>query len=489
MLFTSLDFGIFFSLVVVIYYVIPSTYKWMWLLATSCYFYASFIPIYLAILFSLISVTYLAANIMAGLTGKPKTLIFILGITLNVAVLGLFKYYDFLAINLGSLAAFLHWNYSLPLLAVALPVGLSFQTFQCISYLFEVYRSRFNAEKHFGIFSTYILFFPKLVAGPIEKPEHLLPQFRETMTFDADRICKGLKLIAWGLFQKVIIADHLSMAVDSVYMNPENRESLSYIIAAICFSLQLYCDFSGYSDIARGVSHVLGFRLMKNFNRPYFSKSITEFWRRWHISLSEWVRSYLFTPLSFWTRYLGIFGFIISVSLTFLIVGLWHGANWTFVIFGGLQGLAIALEWFSRKMRKKISSVFPSIIWNVLGVIYTFGFWTFSLVFFRSDSVTKACQYINSMLLSIRTIWSDIFHFEMWRITLLHMSLSKWEWLLVISSILFLMTMHWLERQESLISIFSKLPLPVKIAANYIFFFMIFCFGKFDKSQFIYFQF
>ena len=215
----------------------------------------------------------------------------------NVGVLVLFKYFDFLNDSLAGLARFAGWNYSIGALALVLPVGLSFHTFQAMSYTIEVYRGRQPAERHFGIYALYVMFFPQLVAGPIERPQNLLPQFRVFHQFDYERVTNGLKLIAWGLFKKTVVADRLALFVNPVYANPAQFDGPILVLATLSFAFQIYCDFSGYSDIAVGSARVLGFRLMRNFDRPYHALSVAEFWRRWHISLSTWFRDYLYYAL------------------------------------------------------------------------------------------------------------------------------------------------------------------------------------------------
>jgi len=247
---------------------------------------------------------------------------------------------------------------------IILPIGLSFHTFQAMSYTIEVYRRNQKAERHFGIYALYVMFYPQLVAGPIERPQNLLHQFREEHHFDYTRVTSGLKLMLWGMFKKVVIADNLSTFVTQVYDSPHNFSGLPLIVATLFFSIQLYCDFSGYSDIAVGSAQVMGFTLMKNFDRPFFSASISELWRRWHISLSTWLRDYLYTPISVVTRNWEKWGIVFSLIVTFVLAGLWHGADWKFVVFGFLHGIALAYEFLTRKTRKKISKKVPSYIYQ-----------------------------------------------------------------------------------------------------------------------------
>lgn len=288
MLFNSFQFLLFFPIVTLIYFLLPHKYRWFHLLVASCVFYMFFIPAYILILFITIFIDYFAGIWIEKSTnqGKKKTYL-ILSIISTCLFLFIFKYFNFFTDNFNGIAQLIHWNYSLKTMAIILPIGLSFHTFQSLSYVIEVYNGNQKAEKHFGIYSLYVMFYPQLVAGPIERPQNLLHQFYEKHEFDYVRVSNGLKLMAWGLFKKVVIADRLSVFVNQVYNNPYDYKGLSLVVATIFFTFQIYCDFSGYSDIAIGSAQVMGFKLMDNFNRPYFSKSISEFWKRWHISLCK----------------------------------------------------------------------------------------------------------------------------------------------------------------------------------------------------------
>jgi D-alanyl-lipoteichoic acid acyltransferase DltB (MBOAT superfamily) len=271
----------------------------------------------------------------------------------NIGLLAVFKYFNFANANLHALADFLHWNYPVRNLGMVLPIGLSFHTFQSMAYTIEVYRGRQHAERHLGIYSLYVLFYPQLVAGPIERPQHLLHQFRQEHAFEADRVFDGLKQMLWGFFKKVVIADGLGMIVDAIYNNPSQYGGGYVIVATWFFAIQIYCDFSGYSDIAIGAARVLGFRLMTNFDRPYFAQSVADFWRRWHISLSTWFRDYLYIPLGGSRVKLPRWCF--NVMVVFLISGMWHGASWTFAVWGGLHGIFLIASRFTQRWRMEMT--------------------------------------------------------------------------------------------------------------------------------------
>jgi alginate O-acetyltransferase complex protein AlgI len=297
MLFNSIDFLIFFPAVTILYFLLPHKFRWSLLLVSSCVFYMFFIPKYIIILAFTITIDYFAGIFLEKIKEDKRRIFLIISIISNIGILFVFKYFNFFNFNIHKVAEFLHWNYSFEGLKIILPIGLSFHTFQSLSYIIEIYIGKQKAEKNFGIFALYVMFYPQLVAGPIERPQNVLHQFHEKHSFDFEQLVDGLKIILWGLFKKVVIADRLSLFVNQVYGNPESHKGIQFIIATIFFGFQIYCDFSGYSDIAIGSAKVMGFKLMVNFNRPYLSKSISEFWTRWHISLSSWFRDYVYIPL------------------------------------------------------------------------------------------------------------------------------------------------------------------------------------------------
>src|SRR3989344_5030668 len=292
MLFNSLSFAVFFPVVVVLYYTLPQRYHVPLLLIASCVFYMAFVPQYILVLFTLITLDFFLAQLIEKQTGRRRAALLWTSVAGNIGMLFFFKYFNFFNINLDALADLLHWNYDPMLLYIALPLGLSFHIFQSLSYVIEVYRGRFKPERNYLIYALYVMFFPQLVAGPIERPAHLLPQFLKAHTFDAQRVRRGLERILWGFFKKIVIADNIAPIVSHIYAGTPADGPL-IIAVALLFAYQLYCDFSGYSDIAVGTALVLGYDIMENFDRPYAARSVSEFWRRWHISLSSWLRDYL----------------------------------------------------------------------------------------------------------------------------------------------------------------------------------------------------
>lgn len=358
---------------------IPHKYRWVHLLFASCIFYMAFIPAYILILGFTIIIDYFAGILIENRTGKSRKYFLIMSIVANVAVLCIFKYYNFFIDNVNDLLASINIRTTpLPYLAIILPIGLSFHTFQAMSYTIEVYRGNQKAEKHFGIYALYVMYYPQLVAGPIERPQHILHQLKEPQKFEYDRVVDGLKQMAWGMFKKVVIADNLAGIVNMYYSSPESFNGFSAFLAVIFFSFQIYCDFSGYSDIAIGTSKVMGINLMKNFNQPYLANSISDFWKRWHISLSSWFRDYLYIPLG--GNKVPIPRMYLNLMIVFVISGFWHGANWTFIVWGALHGLylIIGLMISGKSKNQKLPGRNPA-AFPYLGTIFlTFLLVTFS---------------------------------------------------------------------------------------------------------------
>jgi D-alanyl-lipoteichoic acid acyltransferase DltB (MBOAT superfamily) len=389
-LFNSPAFVLFFSIVTAGYFLLPHRFRWTLLLSASCFFYMYFKPIYILILFFTIVVDYFAGIAIENASGATRKRYLVVSIVANVGVLFVFKYFNFFASNLTALAG----RPLIPLLAIALTIGLSFHTFQAMSYTIEVYRGNQRAERHFGLYALYVMFYPQLVAGPIERPQNLLHQFREPHRFDYERAVDGLTMMAWGMFKKVVIADHLARYVNTVYGDPSHHSGLPALVAIYFFSFQIYCDFSGYSDIALGSAKVMGFDLMQNFRSPYLSASLSEFWTRWHISLSTWFKDYLYIPLG--GNRVGKFRWQLNLLIVFLVSGLWHGAEWTFVIWGAIHGLClIAGIQIGRGWHALTRGLGPS-LQRFLGVVITFHLVSFAWVFFRCHTTAEALEVLRS---------------------------------------------------------------------------------------------
>ncbi|MDB5097070.1 MAG: poly(beta-D-mannuronate) O-acetylase [Cyanobacteria bacterium RYN_339] len=391
MLFNSWQFLLFFPLVTAIYFALPHRARWGWLLAASCWFYMAFVPAYILILAFTIAVDYAAGIAIGGAQGRRRRIYLYASLAANLGVLACFKYFNFANANLAALAGRLHWNYPVAALGILLPIGLSFHVFQSLSYTIEVYRGNQAPERHLGIFALYVMFYPQLVAGPIERPQNLLYQFREPHAFDAERVGAGLKRMLWGLVKKVVIADRLAMVVNAVYAQPTQYHGLPLLLATVFFTFQIYCDFSGYSDIALGAAEVMGFRLMENFKQPYGARSVAEFWTRWHVSLSTWFRDYLYIPLG--GNRVPPWRWALNILAVFMVSGLWHGANWTFVVWGGLHGGYLVVERACQSLWP-VSVRLPAAV----GTCITFALVAFAWIFFRAPSL-EAAWYIAGHLL------------------------------------------------------------------------------------------
>lgn len=485
MLFNSFTFLIFFPVVATIYFVLPQRFRWAWLLAASCYFYMAFIPVYILILFFTIAIDYVAGILIESAAGTRRKWYLVMSIVANVGVLAVFKYFNFLNANIHAIASVFHWPYGIAPLNLILPIGLSFHTFQAMSYTIEVYRGNQKAERHLGIYALYVMFFPQLVAGPIERPQNLIHQFYEKHELDYERVTSGIKRMAWGLFMKVVIADRLSLYVNPVYNEPKNFIGLTTIIATLFFAFQIYCDFAGYSHMAIGAAEVMGFKLMRNFNRPYLARSISEFWSRWHISLSSWFRDYVYIPLG--GNRVARPRWYYNLSITFLLSGLWHGANWTFVIWGALNGFYLIMGIVTADLRaavtKAIGLAQRPALHNVVRIVITFCMVTFAWIFFRANNLMDALHVISASLHrpAAHQLLPDALRAE---------GISKYE---LAFDVLLIIGLMIFEAQRGVVSVAEKFraqPAWVRWPAYYAVCMSIWFFGVSGEAKaFIYFQF
>lgn len=395
MVFNSLAFVAFFIIVTILFFVLPHRFRWALLLAASCYFYMYFLPVYILILGFTIVIDYFAGLYIAKSEGKRRKIWLVCSLVANIGVLAFFKYYNFLNYNITALMGDFGYKNPIPYLQILLPIGLSFHTFQAMSYTIEVFRGHQKPEKHFGIYALYVMFYPQLVAGPIERPQNILHQFHEEKYFDYYRVVDGLKLMLWGFIKKLVVADRLAIYVDAVYNNVHYHSGLSLAIATIFFGFQIYCDFSGYSDIAIGAAKVMGYDLMTNFKRPMLnSKSIRELWQRWHISLTTWFRDYLYFPLGGSRR--GVWITVRNVIIVFALSGLWHGANWTFVIWGLMNALYISLETILNPLLRKTHKLLGRTA-NFFRCMTVYVLITISAIFFRAINVADGWYILKSI--------------------------------------------------------------------------------------------
>ena len=504
MLFNSIQFVFFFIIVTTLYFSVGLKYRWFLLLLASCYFYMAFVPVYILVIMAIVGVDYFAGILIENHTGSRKKLFFVISLVLNILILVFFKYYNFLNDNISFILNGFGIKDRLPFLNIIIPLGLSFQIFQAMSYLLEIYHGKQKAERNFGFFMLYEMIYPRLIAGPIERPQSLLPQFYETHKFSFNLLASGLQLMAWGFFKKLVIADRLGIMVNNVYDSPSHYTGISFIIATVFYSFQVYLDFSGYTDIALGAAEVLGFKLSSNFNRPYLSKSIAEFWQRWHMTLSNWLRDYLYLPIAYSTsrklkeeKYYGIrvdyIIYIYATLITFLVCGLWHGSSWNFVIWGGLHGLFLIVAIISSKpksrMYKKLGVNKKSWSFNAFQTMVTFALVTFAWIFFRAGTFGDAIYIIKNMFTGIPLNISEMVH-NPWMVRYI-VALDQprnFVFSLILLPGYFLIEAK--QKSWDIRDMLRQVPVVKRYMIYYVFIMIFILFGVFESSrQFIYFQF
>jgi alginate O-acetyltransferase complex protein AlgI len=471
MLFNSFHFVVFFPLVVAIYYATAERNRWIVLLAASCYFYMAFIPRYILVLLTIITIDYFAGVAIQASRSRRRKLLLATSIAANLGVLVIFKYLDFFDANLSQVAQFVGIRYTPSPAGFILPLGLSFHTFQSLSYTIEVYRGNFPAERNFGRYALYVMFFPQLVAGPIERPQNLLPQLERPALVDNSAAVSALRLMLLGFAKKLLVADNLATPVEAVYSNLAASTGPAIILATYCFAIQIYCDFSGYTDIARGSARLLGVELIKNFNRPYVSQSVSEFWRRWHISLSTWFRDYLYVPLNrsaTLSRYPTI-----NLFIVFLLSGLWHGARWTYVVWGAVNACFIALH---RALRRTSVVNLP----KFLKIFFTFNLICAGWVFFRATSIRSAFIGFGRITVGWRAPVANL---------LIGLQLSRLHAVVLVCFVGVLLTFESMADSDEYRDKFLRAPRALRWAAYYAVLLLIGIFGLNASRQFIYFQF
>jgi len=397
MLFNSLTFLVFFPIVCTVYFILPTTkYRNLFLLGASYFFYMNWEPAYALLILTSTVITYGCGILVERNSTRSKKKAFLtISLILNLAILFLFKYYNFLGTSITAALHACGIAWQVPGLDILLPVGISFYTFQAIGYTIDVYRGTLRAERNFFTYALFVSFFPQLVAGPIERAKNLLPQFRdEHHAVDYDRIMAGLRMMLWGYFLKLCVADRCGIDVDMVFNNVEHYNGTSFIITAVLFTFQIYGDFAGYSLIAIGAAKVMGFRLMENFHRPYFSTTVGEFWKRWHISLSTWFMDYLYIPLG--GNRVGRARHYFNLFVTFLVSGIWHGANWTFVAWGALHGIVLCIEKVIGISKRQFSGFSKLLHWGITFVIVCFAW-----ILFRANNLDDAMTIISGIFTNI----------------------------------------------------------------------------------------
>jgi len=478
LLFNSFEYFLFLPAVVLLYFLLPFKWRNPFLLIASYYFYMSWKWEFGFLMLFTSAVNYAAGlKINASKNRRTQRLWLTLAIVASLGVLVYFKYANFFIAEASALLRTLGADVRESYLKVILPVGISFFTFQALSYSIDVYKGKMHVERNFISFTLFVSFFPQLVAGPIERATNLLDQFKKEQHFSSDRLLEGSKLIIWGLFKKVVIADRLAAYVEQIYASPELFSGSTLFLATFFFAFQIYCDFSGYSDIAIGSAHILGFRLMQNFNLPYLAKSVRDFWHRWHISLSTWFADYVYKPLG--GNRVSTGRWMFNIMAVYLVSGLWHGANWTFIIWGGIFGVLYILEFLGDKLLKRArldEGFYKSKLIHPFRVAVIFLAVLVSWVFFRADTTGDAWHIITHMF----TGWDRM----------PYLGSSAFETVLGFALILLLYTIQILQ-YRGVASIYmgpTVVPRSLRWAGYALLLVMIAMFGV-SSEQFIYFQF
>lgn len=497
MLFNSVDFLIFFPLVTLIYFIIPHKIRYLWLLVCSYYFYMCWNAQYALLLFASTFITWASGLGIAHAAKKEaddptrqrSKGIVAISLILNLSLLFFFKYANFTIDNLNAVFSKIGITFQVPTLDLLLPVGISFYIFQALSYTIDVYRGDVPVERNLLRYMLFVSFFPQLVAGPIERSSRLVTQLYEKHTFSFDRMVRGLMLMLWGYFQKVVVADRICVLVDQVFNYSTYYSGFTVLVGVLFFAVQIYCDFSGYSIIAVGAAQVMGFELMDNFSQPYLATSIADFWRRWHISLTTWFRDYLYIPLGGnrkgkWKKYR-------NIMIVFLSSGLWHGANWTYVIWGGLNGLYQVIGAQTKNLRLKCKKALHirdnTASGKLLSMVVTFLLVDFSWIFFRAATLEDAVTILKQMFSS----------FNPWVLfdgTLYTLGLSQIDfWVGVLSIMIIFLVDSLHERKVHIREWILEQNLVFRWVIYFAAIFTILIFGfygpNYDAAQFIYFQF
>ena len=483
MLFNSNAFYVFLPIVFAIYWIMPQRLRWFVLLISSYYFYMSWNVKYVVLILLTTVVSYGTALLMERTEDKRKRkLCMVTALVICFGVLFFFKYFNFLSESVVSILQ----RFAIPVhevtLNLMLPVGISFYTFQTLSYVIDVYKGEVKACHHFGKYATFISFFPQLVDGPIERTRNLLPQIEGNHTFDSDKAIHGAKMIAWGFFKKIAIADSIACYVDVIYNYVQDYTGFPLLVATLLFTFQIYCDFSGYSDIAVGVAELLDIDLMTNFKSPYFSSSIKEFWSRWHISLSTWFRDYLYIPLGGNRK--GALRTRINLVITFLVSGLWHGANWTFVLWGAIHGLGqvVEKEWQRFFPPKKERSWFR--------IFLTFAFVSFAWIFFRANTISDAGYVVTHIFAGISDPVSYLTEgYQAFRLASLTQTTGLKTLLLCAGCILVLLLHDYIELKTSIWEWLGRYRKPIRYALYFMLLFVVLYSRQLGEYEFVYFQF
>jgi D-alanyl-lipoteichoic acid acyltransferase DltB (MBOAT superfamily) len=506
MLFNSTEFLIFFGVVFSIYWLLPHKWQNRFLLAGSYFFYGSWNWKFLSLLIISTVIDYFCGILIHKSTEEKRRKIFLmLGLFASLGMLGFFKYANFFIAEAAGLLSLFGLKENISTLKIILPIGISFYTFQSMSYYIDVYRKKLKPERNFLDYALYIAFFPQLIAGPIERATHLLPQIKNKRTFEYNSAVSGLRLAAWGMFKKVIIADRVAVVADTVFNNAHDYTGIPLIIATFFFAVQIYCDFSGYSDIARGVARTFGFNLIVNFNLPYYSKNPVEFWQRWHISLSSWFQDYLYFPLAmhYMRKTKGVFNKYKAHLYAMALIGLWHGANWTFLLFGAYWGLVIIgyikIKEYLNINSKKIKSPLVKILFlennsyvNMVNMAMMFCVVCVGWIFFRANNLSDAIYILTH---AFTGTWTSMYNVIFQSGNIQNEFLGKGLGIPVsgiITCLLligFIEIVHFAQSKVDIEKLFASKPIVVRWAVYYASILMMIYFAPDTGKQFIYFQF
>lgn len=479
MVFGTIEVWLLLPVVLILHYTMPVKFRWGILLIGSMLYLG-----YYSVPFLIYAIVYAIANYFFGRILYPienlrlRKRIYLLFLIINIGQLVFYKYVDFLSENVNWILSSFS-NREIPYLHLIVPIGISYYTFQSIGYIVNIHRKTEKPETHLGYFLIYNLFFPKINSGPIERSERFLPQLRNPAPFSPQVFKAGAQLIMFGMIKKLIIAERLAIIVNNVYGNLDEYSGWALIIVMFLQVIYLYTDFSGYTDIALGLARLFGIQLTDNFNRPFFSRNVSEYWRRWHISLSYWCNDYIFKTIIFKRRRWGKWASVYGVFMTFLVIGVWHGANWTFVIIGLLQGIAINYEFFTKRTRLRIGSKMPLFLNNTLSRVITYTFAAFSHIFFFSHSLHDSLYFIG-----------NLFNFENMNLIGNNLGLVHREVVIVAIAIVVVFIIQIVEeRGTHIVDRMKSAPMWFKWVTYYVVIFLILRYGMFATTNFIYFQF
>lgn len=479
MMFTSWEFVLLFVCSVVLYYTLPRKFQKSVLLVASLCFAGYFNLMFPVIALAITGITYyLGKYIGRQENDKSRKRIFCAGIVFLILFLAVFKYMGFIESNLRWLLGLVNIPFDLPAESILFPLGISFYTFQALSYLIDVYWGEEDAEKSLMDFTLYMLFFMKFLSGPIERAGDFLPQSKEGKSFDYENVTYGVKLMCIGLMKKMIIADRLAPYLNDILDSVQNTSGVQLVMAGLLYPIELYADFSGYTDIAIGGAMVFGYKLSPNFNRPFTAKSITDFWRRWHMTLSFWVRDYLYQPIAASKRYWGSWGIIYALVITFVLLGLWHGGGWNFVIYGLIQGLIISYEMLAAGFRRKMEDFTGKRVFGVYSIVRTYLLFAFSLVFFRLDSLSEVWYMFSHLSLNFSHGVKE-----------LRMGMPDHDIVVLAGAIVLLFVYEYFMSKRDLLKAVSRQRAVVRWGIYYLFVFLFLVFGEFGSKDFIYLQF